>query len=216
MSLQYVVYDYWEYGYAEGDAILEFGSASVSAVATVSANGIRVQTAAGAITGNATVSAFGTRIQFGDAAVNASAVLTADGTRVQTGSGAITGTASVTALGGVVYSGIGAVYCQANVSAYPNATWSVNAAVNANVSLTANGQIVGEEWSDVVPTANNWTEQTVVENNWNIVNPENKVWFSNKLSDPYVEIDYWVDGYADDRYDYWVKSGNVQNNWARQ
>lgn len=46
MSLQYVVYDYWDYGYAEGDAILEFGSASVSAVATVSANGIRVQTAA--------------------------------------------------------------------------------------------------------------------------------------------------------------------------
>jgi len=64
MDLQYVVYDYWVYGYCEGDAIIETGSASV--------------------TGEATVTASPTRIQFFSGSV------TADGFRIRLNSGSIT------------------------------------------------------------------------------------------------------------------------------
>jgi hypothetical protein len=47
--LQYVVYDYWEFGYCEGDAILEDGSASVTGTATVTASPTRIQFFSGAV-----------------------------------------------------------------------------------------------------------------------------------------------------------------------
>jgi hypothetical protein len=89
MSLQYVLYDYWDYGYAEGDAILEFGSASVTAVASVSANGTRVRTSTGAVNATATVTATGIRIQFGAGSITGNASFEAQGIRVRTASGAI-------------------------------------------------------------------------------------------------------------------------------
>lgn len=196
MSLQYVLYDYWEYGYAEGDAILEFGSASVTANATVSASGIRLRTAVGSITGSATVSAQGIRVRTADAGITASAVLTADGTRVRTSSGSITGTATVSALGGIVASGDASITGFATVSALGNATFSANAAVSGNVTVTAAGGIIGGDWVDVVPEANTWV--------------------SIRIQDPYVDIDYWEDGYTDDRYDYWTRPSISTDSWMRQ
>jgi hypothetical protein len=196
MSLQYVVYDYWEYGYAEGDALLEFGSASVTAEASVSANGTRIQFGNANVAAFATVTATGIRIQFGAGSITGNASFEAQGIRVRTASGAIAGEATVSALGGVVYSGSGAITGVASVVCYPNAVWGGNAAINASVTVSANGQVIGEEWADVPVVPN--------------------VWFSNKLFDPYVEIDYWEDGYTDDRYDYWIKQSSVQNNWVRQ
>lgn len=196
MSLQYVVYDYWDYGYAEGDAILEFGSASVTAQATVTSDVVRIRTSSSSVTGNAAISAQGTRIQFGDASINAAAIVTADGIRIRTGIASITGTATVTALGGVVYSASGAINGVASVSASPNAIWAGNAAINGSVTFVARGNIIGDEWADTVPGTNTW--------------------FSNSLLDPYVEINYWDDGYADDRYDYWIKTSSTQDNWVRQ
>jgi|APGre2960657373_1045057.scaffolds.fasta_scaffold09233_5 hypothetical protein len=136
MSLQYVVYDYWEYGYAEGDAILEFGSASVNGLASVSAS--------------------------------------------------------------------------------PSAIWAGNASIAAVTAFTATGQIIGDEWVDTVPGANTWTQVSESNDTWTPVGAGSNVWFSNSLFDPYVEIDYWVDGYTDDRYDYWIKTSSVQDNWVRQ
>jgi hypothetical protein len=235
MSLQYVVYDYWDYGYAEGDAILEFGSASVTAEATVSANGTRIQpnytfygywvdgycegdgpresaqidalasviakgnivaSCQGSVFGNASLNANGIALFSGNASINGNALFTADGTRIKTGFGSIIGQATVSALGNFIYSGVGAINGIASVSAYPNATWSGNASIQASAICSVTGQIIGEEWKDVVPEAN--------------------VWFNRKLFDPYVEIDYWEDGYTDDRYDYWIKTTTVNDIWTRQ
>lgn len=216
MSLQYVVYDYWEYGYAEGDAILQYGSASVTADATVSADGIRLRTAVGSITGNATVSAFGTRIQFANAYINASAVLTADGTRVRTAIGSIECSSDVSALGGVIYSANAAINGTATVSAYANLIWSGYAYINANSTVTAKGAIIGEDWIDTVPSIDSWSQISSVYYAWNPITSNITTWINTRSEDPYVEIDYWLDGYTDDRYDYWIKSSNVQDNWMRQ
>ncbi len=63
---------------------------------------------------------------------------------------------------------------------------------------------------------NTWTEQTPSSNIWSVVNADANSWFSSKLADPYVEINYWEDGYVDDRYDYWIPQSGVTDTWARQ
>ena len=216
MSLQYVVYDYWEYGYAEGDAILEFGSASVSAQATVTSGGIRIKTGSGSVTGNAAVSAQGGILRFANASVNANAIVTADGIRVQTGIASITGAATVSALGGVVYSGFGAITGVASVSASPNAILAGNAAITGSASITVNGIIIGDEWVDAIPGTNTWAQVEEITNTWTPVVSGSNFWVNSRFFDPYVEIDYWEDNYADDRYDYWVKESSTQDNWTRQ
>jgi hypothetical protein len=216
MSLQYVVYDYWDYDYAEGDAILEFGSASVTAEATVSANGLRIRTSGASITGNATVTAQAATILNGSASVSANAILSAQGTRVQFVSGSIDANATVSAQGIRIRGVSGAISGFASVSAYPNATWAGNASIQAVTVCSATGQIIGEEWSDVIPQTDTWTEQSASSNIWTPVAPSSGTWFSNSLFDPYVEIDYWEDGYTDDRYDYWIKTTTVNDIWTRQ
>jgi len=196
MSLQYVVYDYWEYGYAVGDAILEFGSASVTAEATVSADGLRIRTSGASITGNATVTAQAATMLTGSASVSANALLSAQGTRIQSGTGSVNANATVSAQGIRIKTASGAISGFASVSAYPSAVWSGRGSIQASAVFSATGQIIGEEWVNVVPETN--------------------VWFDRKLFDPYVEIDYWEDGYADDRYDYWVKTPTINNTWMRQ
>jgi hypothetical protein len=104
----------------------------------------------------------------------------------------------------------------ASVVVYPTAIWAGNAAINALVTVTANGQIIGEEWTDVPSVPNTWTEQSPSSNIWATVNPGSDFWRSSRFFDPYVEIDYWVDDYTDDRYDFWVKTTSVSDNWMRQ
>jgi hypothetical protein len=116
----------------------------------------------------------------------------------------------------VVYSGSGAITGVASVVCYPNAIWVGNAAISASVTVSANGQIIGEEWADVPAIPNTWTEQSQSSNIWTTVNAESNTWFSSKLLDPYVEIDYWEDGYVDDQYDYWTRPSSQTNTWMRQ
>jgi hypothetical protein len=216
LSLQYVVYDYWDYDYAEGDATLEFGSASVTAVATVSADGLRIRTASGSVTGNATVAAQATTILNGSASVSANAILSAQGTRVQFVSGSIDANATVSAQGIRIRGVSGAISGLASVSAYPNATWAGNASIQAVTVCSVTGQIIGEEWSDVVPQTDTWTEQSASSNIWTPINPGSNFWRNSRFFDPYVDIDYWEDGYTDDRYDYWIKTTTVNDIWTRQ
>lgn len=96
MSLQYVVHDYWDFGYCEGDAILEFGSASVSAQATVTSDGIRIKTS--------------------------------------------------------------------------------NGSINVVTICAATGQIIGEEWSDLVPDATSWTAVTESSNTWTTQSSGSNTW----------------------------------------
>ena len=62
---------------------------SVSASATVSAEGIRVQLATASISASASASCDGTRVQYADASVSASSTVSCDATRVQYASGSV-------------------------------------------------------------------------------------------------------------------------------
>jgi hypothetical protein len=84
------------------------------------------------------------------------------------------------------------------------------------VAFVAKGNIIGDEWADTVPSTDTWTQVAEVANVWTPVVAGPNTWFSNSLFDPYVEIDYWEDGYTDDRYDYWIKTSSTQDNWVRQ
>lgn len=216
MSLQYVVYDYWEYGYAEGDAILEFGSASITADAAVSAFATRTKFFSGSVAGFATVTANGSRVLVSSASITGNAQVSTSANRVRLGSGSIDGLATVSALGGVVYSGFGAITGEASVSAYPNAIWAGNAYIDVVTICSATGQIIGDEWSDLIPGINTWSQVSEAINTWTPAVIGSNVWVNDRFFDPYVEIDYWEDGYADDRYDYWVKESSTQDNWTRQ
>jgi hypothetical protein len=69
MATNYVDYDYWVYGYAEGDTRFVDGAADITAFALITADGIRVRTANGIITASATLTADATRILAGNASV---------------------------------------------------------------------------------------------------------------------------------------------------
>jgi hypothetical protein len=116
----------------------------------------------------------------------------------------------------VVYSGSGAITGIASVVVYPTAIWAGNAAVNASVTVTANGQIIGQEWTDVPAVPNTWTEQSPSSNIWTTVNPIADTWYANILADPYVEFGYWELGYTDERYEFWIPQTASTDTWARQ
>lgn len=59
MSLQYVIYDYWDYGYTVGDAILEYGAGSITADAQLVANAAKVKTDTVSISAYSTLTADG-------------------------------------------------------------------------------------------------------------------------------------------------------------
>ena len=80
----------------------------------------------------------------------------------------------------------------------------------------AAGGIIGSEWSDVVPVSDTWTAASASTNTWTPITASSDTWYSNRLQDPYVEIDYWENGYTTDRYEFWAVSSVSSNNWVRQ
>lgn len=194
MSLQYVVYDYWDYGYAVGDAILEYGASSITATADVSIDGIRIRQTTGAITASASISADAIKISTGSGSITASADVTAFVSRIRDSSSSISvngnmvisgsrirdfnvnidGVATFTALGGIVK--------------------PYSASINCFATVVSIGSIVGEEWVDVAESAN--------------------IWINLKKEDPYVEVGYWVDGYTTDIYDEWNPLSISIDSWT--
>lgn len=192
MSLQYVLYDYWEYGYAVGDAIIEDGIAAITAQADVSATPSRVRDFAAAITGQADVSASPSRIQFSAADITGNGAVEAQADRIRTSDAVMSAEADVSAIGGIVSAGSAQVTAEAFMSAAARATLAGNAGISAESIVVALGEIIGEEWVISPVTSNNWTR---------LDNQE------------YVKPDYWVDGYVDDGPQYWTPKSSTVSQW---
>lgn len=192
MSLQYVLYDYWEYGYAVGDAIIEDGSASITAQADVSAAPSRVREFAATVTGQADVAASPSRIQFSAAEITGIGAVEAQADRIRTSDAVISGQADVSALGGMVSAGQAHVTAESFMSAAARAEFAGNAGISAESIVVALGEIIGEEWVISPVTSNSWTR---------LDNQE------------YVVVDYWVDGYVDDGPRYWTQKSSTVSQW---
>jgi hypothetical protein len=76
----------------------------------------------------------------------------------------------------VVYSGFGAITGEASVSAYPNAIWAGNGSISVVTVCAATGQIIGEEWSDLVPEDTNWSGVTTSDETWTAVVADSNEW----------------------------------------
>ena len=256
MSINYVDYDYWEYGYAYGDIRFIEASATVNANVSLIVNGVAIYSRQAVVSTNATVSTDYIRIRFNNADVTAYADITANGGVVYDGTasvltsaqvtsdsiryrlvtGDIAGSLSFTAEGysdaiasasifnNVTFSANGyltryaianitvsnqvttngylirlvtpSINATANVTAYPRAIWNgIGNAMSSNLSVTALGTVLGEEWSD----------SAVGNEVWN--------WVSNPL---YVEIGYWDNDYVFETDALWTDSPSSSNVWLRQ
>ena len=78
MATNYVDYDYWVYGYCEGDTRYVEDSASITAYALLTADAIRIRTSNGVITCSATLTANAYRILTDNASISCSGFRTQD------------------------------------------------------------------------------------------------------------------------------------------
>ena len=156
MATNYVDYDYWTYGYGDGDlsspdvyvlagywdsgdAENEGISATITGNATVSARGSTTYSGIASITGTATVTASGIDLDAVRASITGNATVTANGIFVAVGKGSITGNGTVTANGIYIVGG--------------------RAVIAGNGTVDAIGSSTAYEWTVVTPESTNWARQ---------------------------------------------------------
>jgi hypothetical protein len=91
---QYVLYGYWDYGYAVNDVLATEADASISASATVTALGGKLKSFDGSVSGTATVSADSTVIGDTSASITAEATVSGDAVKVKPAASSVTATAT--------------------------------------------------------------------------------------------------------------------------
>jgi hypothetical protein len=158
-----------------GNEIL-LGQASINGVATVNANGTAIISGIGSITGNATLSADAYKVISFSGSITGDASVTADAIRIRTVSGSVLGEATVSGLGNITASGIGLIEGLATVNAYGNATFFNAPTITGNATVLADGQIIGEEWSDDATTATSWGTVTTTSSVWTAGTPTDSDW----------------------------------------
>lgn len=119
MSINYVDYDYWEYGYAYGDIRYIEASANVNANVSLVVNGVAIYSGQAVVLTSATVATNYVRIRLNDAD--------------------ITAFADATALGGVLYNGIANVFADAQVASEAIRIRTANADVAGTLYFSADG-----------------------------------------------------------------------------
>lgn len=155
---------------------LFLGQASINCVATVNADGTAIISGIGSITGNATLSADAYKVISFSGSITGDASVTADAIRIRTVSGSVLGEATVSGLGNITASGIGLIEGLATVNAYGNATFFNAPTITGNATVLADGQIIGEEWSDDATTATSWGTVTTTSSVWTADTPTDSDW----------------------------------------
>jgi hypothetical protein len=160
---------------ADGDAIRN-GIASVSCTATVASNGIRIRTTQGSITASGSVSA--------------------NAIRLRTSSGQITGIATVTALGGVQYSADASVDAYALLDANGYAIRGAICTINGTSFVVCAGNRLGDNWTNEVPGTESWEAISPEDNIWTATSIGSESWApvtpsSNNWTDKSIGTQTW-------------------------
>ena len=151
-------------------------SADVTADATVTGSALRVRLFAGDISAAAALASAASRVRLFSGDISANASVEGQAVRVRVASGDITGNTTVTGIGNITAGGAANISGFAEVSAYGSATYSFNALVTANADVIANGQIIGEEWSDSSITSSTWTDLTPSSSTWQPASQSSNTW----------------------------------------
>jgi hypothetical protein len=86
------------------------------------------------------------------------ATVSGDAIRVRLTSSSVTGTASTSGLGGVVYSGDANVFAFSTTEAIAWKVLDGSGSITGIAFVSADGGVLGEEWSLVSADANTWNE----------------------------------------------------------
>jgi hypothetical protein len=78
----------------------------------------------------------------------------------------ITNDTDVIAFGGYLKTSSPSVEVSAEISALPNAVYRPLVVLNSNATITVNGYLIGEEWSDTTFNAHSWTDVTSGNDSW--------------------------------------------------
>lgn len=173
----YVVKGYWVAGYCENEPIEP--SASITATATVVANGSKIFTGIASITGNAQLELTVVNVLVGTAAITGNAAVSAIGNYTVGGSASVTGNAAVNVIGTGVF--------------------DVPMSFSGNATVGVIGDIIGYEWSNVTARSSTWTDTGA----------------------GYVDYGYWDYGYTNADLiapisNVWQQKSTAATSWTRQ
>jgi hypothetical protein len=175
---QYVLYGYWDYGYAEGDVLATDGAGSITGIATIVPNGNAIYSFSGSITGTATFTGLGLRQRLADGSITATGSAEGQVIRIRYFGADINALATMTGLGGIDVSGSGSISSICTVNVRGNAIFASRAYMINETNSGATGYIYGEEWQriasqatawDTKPEGSNiWTDKTTGNNKWQL------------------------------------------------
>lgn len=175
-SDQYVVYGYWEYGYAVGDVLPTEASASVTGVATVSPLGSAIYPNQASSVCSSSVYAEPIRLRIGSSSVSASATTLSDGIRMRTAVSNLDGTSTVSASSIYVAAAASSVISVGVISGYANFVTNGHANATGSASVYPNGKIIGEDWNIIPENDNTWTDVSHNANAWTQENSSSNTW----------------------------------------
>lgn len=140
------------------DTCITLNSGSASALSTVIGLGSGIFAFQASVTGVASSALDSIRMRLAECLATSEAYVSNTAIRVRLTSSSVTGTASATGLGGVEYSGEGDAFAFATTEAIAWAVLDGNGAITGIAFVSADGGVLGEEWSLVPADSNTWNE----------------------------------------------------------
>ena len=226
MATNYVDYDYWDYGYAEGDTRFVDASGSVTANATLttfansiyagiaiilcdgslSATAYRIRLNSGQITGFATFTAFGGKLKIATAQINADAYVNVSVTRIRPFAGSVDAFASVSCLGGVLYSGVANIDGVATLTATAYRDRLTLASINCFAVVTSGSIRLRTANPSITASSNVSVNANAIYSANGSINS-----FITLFSDGHILGDNWDQSQT--TINTWIESSVTDNNW---
>ena len=156
-----------------------FGSASITANAALEVNVVTIKSASGSILGQATVVAIGSKnvIIEGNASIVTQSIVTSQASRVRGALGSVVTSSTFTGSAIKDASGVAYIDAQASASALANKVSFNTASISSLATVSANGGILGDNWTAVPITDNTWTPVAVSNNTWTEVQQAQNTWY---------------------------------------
>jgi hypothetical protein len=140
------------------DTCITLNAGSASALATVIGIGNGIFAFQASVTGVAASVLDAIRMRLVEGLAASGATVSGDAIRVRLTSSSVTGTASTSGLGGVVYSGDANVFAFSTTEAIAWKVLDGSGSITGIAFVSADGGVLGEEWSLVSADANTWNE----------------------------------------------------------
>ena len=158
------------------DTCVLLSSGAVSAFATVIGLSDRIRLSSASVTGVASGSLSATAAFVASALANANANILGNPTKVTLSSGSTIGTASANVTANITYFGEANSFAFATTEAIAWAVYDASGSITGVAFVSADGGVIGEEWSLVPADANTWNELVSGNDVWVAVPEGTNTW----------------------------------------